>query len=82
MSEFCRGFYNKFDKSIEIDPLLKLPFLHYQFEAIHPFGDANGRTGRILIVLYLTLHEKLDIPILFLSDFIAANKQSYYSYLH
>ena len=55
--------------------------LHYQFEAIHPFGDGNGRTGRILIVLFLVLHDKLDLPILFLSDFISQNKQEYYKFL-
>jgi Fic family protein len=45
--------------------LLKLPILHYQLEAIHPFGDGNGRIWRILSVLYLVLHKKLDLPILF-----------------
>ena len=61
---------------------MKLPLLHYQFEAIHPFGDWNWRTGRILIILYLVLHNKLSLPILFLSDFINANKDDYYKYLN
>lgn len=49
----------------DIDPLIKMPVLHYQFESIHPFYDWNGRTWRILNVLYLVLTKKLDYPILF-----------------
>ncbi len=61
-----------------IDPLIKLAVIHYQFEAIHPFYDGNGRTGRIINVLYLVLKELLDSPILYLSKFIIRNKTSYY----
>lgn len=75
-------YFNNFIEDSEIDPLMKLPLLHYQFEAIHPFGDWNWRTGRILIILYLVLHNKLSLPILFLSDFINANKDDYYKYLN
>lgn len=75
-------YFNAYDDAREFDALLKLPLLHYQFEAIHPFGDWNGRTGRILIILYLVLHKKLTLPILFLSDFINVNKEDYYKYLH
>jgi Fic family protein len=52
--------------------------LHAQFEAIHPFYDGNGRTGRILIILYLLLTEKLEYPVLFLSEYINRNKAEYY----
>ena len=61
-----------------IDPLIKLAIIHYQFEAIHPFYDGNGRTGRILNILYLILKELLDFPILYLSKYINKNKDEYY----
>lgn len=61
-----------------IDPLVKLAVIHYQFESIHPFYDGNGRTGRIINVLYLVLAELLDSPILYLSKFIIRNKSAYY----
>jgi len=64
-----------------LDPLIKLAIIHYQFEAIHPFYDGNGRTGRIINVLYLVLKELLDSPILYLSKFIVRNKISYYHLL-
>ncbi|MCF0124262.1 MAG: Fic family protein [Clostridia bacterium] len=62
----------------EIDPLIKLCLIHYQFESIHPFYDGNGRTGRILNILYLVLNELLDSPILYLSKYINTTKQEYY----
>lgn len=65
----------------EISPLIKLAVQHYQFESIHPFYDGNGRTGRILNVLYLILHGLLDSPILYLSDYIINNKSDYYRLL-
>lgn len=61
-----------------IDPLIKLAIIHYQFESIHPFYDGNGRTGRILNILYLVLKDLLDSPILYLSRYINDNKQTYY----
>ena len=61
-----------------IDPLLKMAMAHYQFEAIHPFSDGNGRTGRILCILYLIQKQLLDLPILFLSSYILQNKDEYY----
>lgn len=61
------------------DPLIKMAIIHYQFEAIHPFYDGNGRTGRILNVLYLIHRELLDLPILYLSSFIIKNKLDYYN---
>lgn len=63
------------------DPLVKLALLHYQFEAIHPFTDGNGRTGRILNILYLVEKELLTLPILYLSRFIVMNKSEYYRLL-
>jgi len=65
----------------EPDPLIRLALIHYQFEAIHPFGDANGRTGRILNILYLIDQDLLDIPILYLSRYIIQHKSEYYSRL-
>ena len=65
----------------EIDPLIKLAVIHYQFESIHPFYDGNGRTGRIINILYLILKELLDSPILYLSSYIIRNKQAYYKLL-
>lgn len=62
----------------DIDPLIKMAVLHYQFEAIHPFPDGNGRTGRSLNLLYLVQQGLMDIPVLFLSRFIIANKRDYY----
>jgi len=61
-----------------IDPLIKMALLHYQFEAIHPFWDGNGRTGRILLLLYLKISGLLDIPAIYLSDYIIKNKKEYY----
>lgn len=61
-----------------VDPLIKLAIIHYQFESIHPFYDGNGRTGRILNILYLVLKELLDTPILYLSKYIIKNKKEYY----
>jgi Fic family protein len=62
----------------DLDPLIKMAVMHYQFEAIHPFPDGNGRAGRILNLLYLVDKGLLDIPVLFLSRFIMANKVGYY----
>jgi len=61
-----------------IDPLIKMAILHYQFEAIHPFVDGNGRTGRILILLYLKISCLLDTPAIYLSEYIIKNKIEYY----
>lgn len=62
----------------KIDPLIKMALLHYQFEAIHPFADGNGRTGRILLLLYLKLSELLEVPAIYLSEYIIQNKKEYY----
>jgi Fic family protein len=65
----------------EIDPLIKLALIHYQFEAIHPFYDGNGRTGRIILLLYLKLCGLMDLPALYLSSYILKNKNEYYTNL-
>jgi Fic family protein len=64
-----------------IDPLIKMALLHYQFEAIHPFADGNGRTGRILLLLYLKLSGLLYTPAIYLSEYIIKNKTEYYKSL-
>lgn len=65
----------------DIDPLIKIAIIHHQFESIHPFYDGNGRTGRILIILYLVANNLLDLPILYLSRYITNNKAEYYRLL-
>ena len=69
------------DTAYPIDPLLKMAMAHYQFEAIHPFRDGNGRTGRILCILYLIQKHLLDLPILYMSAYILQNKDRYYQNL-
>jgi Fic family protein len=66
------------DEAFKVDPVLKMAIGHYQFEAIHPFRDGNGRTGRVFNIHYLTKKGLLDIPILFLSRYIIENKDEYY----
>ncbi len=66
------------DESYQIDHLIKMAIAHYQFEAIHPFRDGNGRTGRVFNIHYLTAKGLLDFPILFLSRYILDNKTDYY----
>lgn len=65
----------------DVDPLIKLAVIHYQFEAIHPFSDGNGRTGRILNSLFLVSRGLLDLPILYLSKYIIEQKTEYYRLL-
>jgi len=65
----------------ELDPLVLMALTHYQFEAIHPFHDGNGRTGRILNVLLLIQEGLLELPVLYLSGFIVANRTEYYRLL-
>ncbi len=64
-----------------VDPLIKLAVIHYQFETIHPFTDGNGRTGRIINILYLVLEDLLDLPVLYLSKYIIERKNDYYRLL-
>ena len=65
----------------EMDALIKMAIIHYQFESIHPFYDGNGRAGRILNILYLVMKGLLDIPILYLSSYIIKRKSDYYKLL-
>ncbi len=73
-------FINEDDYS-DLDTLVKMAIIHYQFESIHPFYDGNGRTGRIINVLYLVLKKLLDIPVLYLSRYIVSHKNDYYMLL-
>ncbi|MGH7929882.1 MAG: Fic family protein, partial [Candidatus Binatia bacterium] len=74
------GFIND-DERFRTDPLVKMAVLHHQFESIHPFYDGNGRTGRIINVLYLVRRSLLDIPVLYLSRHIVRTKGDYYRLL-
>jgi Fic family protein len=65
----------------ELDPLIKMAIIHHQFESIHPFYDGNGRTGRIINILYLVCKDLLDLPILYLSRYIVREKTNYYKFL-
>lgn len=65
----------------ECDPLIKMAIIHFQFESIHPFYDGNGRTGRIINILYLILEKLQTVPILYLSNYIIKNKSDYYHHL-
>ena len=76
LEKFING--NEFSS---LDPLIKMAIIHYQFESIHPFYDSNGRTGRIINILFLVLQGLLDIPILYLSRYITQNKAEYYQVL-
>jgi len=71
-------FINQDEK---VDPLIKMALMHYQFEATHPFADGNGRTGRILLLLYLKLSGLLDTPAIYLSEYIIKHKADYYKKL-
>jgi len=73
---------NYLHQNDDIDPLIKMAVLHYQFEAIHPFTDGNGRTGRVLNILYLINEGLLTLPILYLSRYIVQNKADYYRLLN
>jgi len=77
-----KNFDDYFNETgMEVDPLVRNAILHYQFEAIHPFYDGNGRTGRILLVLHLVLSGRLELPILFLSGYINEHRSDYYRLL-
>ncbi len=76
--EYLKNLENFINSNDNIDPLIKMCLIHYQFESIHPFYDGNGRTGRILNILYLVLNNLIDSPILYLSKYINETKQEYY----
>lgn len=69
------------DEICEADPLVKMAIIHHQFESIHPFYDGNGRTGRIINILYLVAKDLLDLPVLYLSRYIIQHKADYYHQL-
>jgi Fic family protein len=77
------GNWEKFVNNSDdrIDPLVKAAIAHYQFEAIHPFGDGNGRAGRILMIMQLIQSKLLSMPILYMSGYINKNRDEYYSLL-
>ncbi len=87
MSAKFRSFMNNLEQFIndealsDTDPLIKMAVIHHQFESIHPFYDGNGRTGRIINILYLVKLGLLDSPILYLSRYINQNKNEYYRLL-
>ena len=75
---------NWFDVALNdrsIDPLIKMAMLHYRFEAVHPFSDGNGRTGRILNVLFLCNEKLIELPVIYLSKYILQYKNDYYRFL-
>ncbi len=82
ISQLMKNFEDYINNEIDDIPLLvKLAIQHYQFESIHPFYDGNGRTGRIINVLYLILKGLLNEPVLYLSSYIIQNKENYYRFL-
>ena len=78
---FCHAEESDGERGGEIDPLVRMAVLHYQFEAIHPFLDGNGRTGRVLMLLYLVDRGLLTSPVLCLSRYILNNRSRYYALL-
>jgi Fic family protein len=69
------------DTLMDCDPLIKMAIIHHQFESIHPFYDGNGRTGRIINIIYLIQKDLLDLPVLYLSRYIIKHKKDYYRLL-
>lgn len=81
--DLLSNFINHYNQDAsDLSPLIRMSILHYQFESIHPFYDGNGRTGRILNILFLILNRLIDIPILYLSSYIIQNKSDYYKLLN
>ena len=82
--QLVRDYMSNLDRFINdpeacsMDPLIKMAIIHHQFESIHPFYDGNGRTGRIVNILYLVVNDLLDLPILYLSRYITIHKAQYY----
>ncbi len=77
----CLGNWEQFLHVQKIPPLIQAGLLHYQFEAIHPFLDGNGRVGRLLIVLFLVERKVLTVPLLYISAFFEATRNEYYNHL-
>lgn len=81
LREKLKNWEDFLNTQTQIDPLIRMAVMHYQFEAIHPFTDGNGRTGRVLNLLFLIQEGLLEIPVLYLSRFIIQNKSDYYKKL-
>ncbi|MBI5630444.1 MAG: Fic family protein [Elusimicrobia bacterium] len=81
ISRLMNNWENFVNSQSDLDPLIKCALAHYQFEAIHPFGDGNGRTGRILMVLQLVQDGLLPLPILYISGYINQRRTEYYRLL-
>jgi len=81
LDALLRNWEEYLNRRDEVDPLIKVALLHYQFEAIHPFTDGNGRTGRILNILYLLQEGLLEVPVLYLSRYILERRSDYYGLL-
>jgi Fic family protein len=79
--DYLKNLETYLNENTTYDPLIQMALIHFQFESIHPFYDGNGRTGRILNVLYLVLKEKIDHPILYLSKYINQHREEYYELL-
>ena len=80
--ELLTNFLDHFNTESDVKLLINLAVLHFQFESIHPYYDGNGRTGRILNILFLILNDLLEIPILYLSSYIINHKPDYYRLLN
>ncbi len=78
LRDLLDNLFNWMNMEDDIHPIIKAAIAHYQFESIHPFTDGNGRTGRIMVVLYLVEQKLLNSPVLFLSGEILRNKEEYY----
>jgi len=81
LSKKIKNWFDTALKENTVDPLIKMTMLHYQFEAIHPFTDGNGRAGRILNVLYMCKEKLIDLPVIYISKYILEYKNDYYKFL-
>lgn len=81
IQELLTNLENYINEPNDLDPLVNMAIIHHQFESIHPFYDGNGRTGRIINILFLILKDLLDIPVLYLSRYIITHKADYYRLL-
>jgi Fic family protein len=79
--EYLSNLEQYINNPSEYDPLIDMAIIHYQFEAIHPFYDGNGRTGRVLNIIYLMLKDIIKLPILYLSRYVNRNREEYYNLL-
>ena len=80
--EYLKNLEEFINLENKVNPLIKMALIHLQFEMIHPYYNGNGRTGRVLNLMYLKLSDKLDIPILYLSKYIIENRNEYYNLLN